>query len=66
MTVPGFEHKVRLSEKDVDCFAEHLEWCLERCTGQFKDVNFYGDRIWFFELESDAVLFSLQWSEEIK
>ena len=64
MTVPGFEHKVRIAEKNVDRRVEHLEWCLAHCQGQFKDINFYGDRIWFFEDEKDAMLFALQWSEE--
>lgn len=64
MTIPGFAHKVRIHEKDVDRFVEHLEWCIEHCKGQFKDVNLYNDRVWYFEDEKDAMLFALQWSEE--
>jgi len=45
-----------------DNFADHLEWCLDNCSGNFRDVRMHGIRTWFFESEKDAVLFSLKWS----
>jgi len=42
-------------------FAEHLEWCLDNCQGQFMDVRLQDSRTWFFESEEDAVMFALKW-----
>ena len=64
MTVPAFYHKVEMKEDDADRVVEHLEWCLEHCSGAFKDINLYNVRSWYFEDEKDAMLFSLQFSED--
>lgn len=43
-------------------FAEHLEWCFDHCSGNFRDIRLHGTRTWFFENEKDAIMFSLKWS----
>ena len=47
-------------------FAEHLEWCLDHCKGQFMDVRVQESRTWFFEIESDAIMFALKWGSSDK
>ena len=46
-----------------DDFAARLKWCLDHCNGNFTDVRAHDERIWYFEQEEDAVLFSLKWGE---
>ena len=56
-------YKVPNIPEDDELFADHLRWCLEHCNGQFMDVRQQGARIWFFEFEQDAIMFSLKWSD---
>ena len=58
--------KVSLNEKGTKEFAEMLCWCLEHCESKFRDIpNMrYNRRDWYFEKESDALMFSLRWGNE--
>lgn len=43
-------------------FSQKLTWCLENCTYKFRDIVINHERIWYFEQEKDATLFSLKWT----
>jgi hypothetical protein len=51
-------HEVRLGWRDRSTTAEISRWCRDSVAG-----NYYGggESGWLFELESDAVLFTLRW-----
>ena len=52
-------HKVVTPANNRDGFAKHFDWCLEHCKGQFTDITTNDDRVWYFEYEQDAIMFSL-------
>ena len=57
-------HSVPVEITDEN-FPKHLDWCFENCSGHFRDLRVQsGKRTWYFELEQDALLFSLKWSGE--
>lgn len=52
-------HRVHL--EDNEDYAEKLTWCLEHCSGKFRDLK-HGDGMdWYFEQEEDATMFALKW-----
>lgn len=62
--INGMPFQVTLKQENANQVVRQVEWCLEHCNGQFKDVNLYNDRVWYFEDEKDAMLFALQFSED--
>lgn len=55
-------YKISLPHDEV-LFSEILCWCLERCDGKFRDIRKGDTRDWYFEKESDAIMFALKWSK---
>ena len=53
-------HKISLPH-DETLFSDILCWCLERCKGKFRDIRKNDTRDWYFEKESDAIMFALRW-----
>ncbi len=54
-------HAVPTSTEMFEDYAGRLEWCLTHCVGNFTDVRAHESRIWYFEQEKDAIMFSLKW-----
>ncbi len=54
-------HAVPTSMEMFEDYAGRLEWCLTHCGGNFTDVQAHESRIWYFEQEKDAIMFSLKW-----
>jgi hypothetical protein len=54
-------HVVRLDEYEDD-FNQKLKWCLEHCSGKFRDIRESEQRAWYFQHEQDATLFAMKWS----
>jgi hypothetical protein len=54
-------HVVRLDEHKDD-FNQKLIWCLEHCSGKFRDIRESEQRAWYFQHEQDATLFAMKWS----
>jgi len=50
------------THKDED-FSEKLCWCLEHCQGKFRDLKLLSHRVWYFQIEQDASMFALKWSD---
>ena len=47
---------------DDDEFNERLSWCMEHCSGKFRDIRESDCRAWYFQHEQDASMFALKWS----
>ena len=46
----------------TDNYSKMLDWALENCEGKFCDfVTDHSFRKWYFQLEKDAVFFSIKW-----
>lgn len=54
-------HVVRLDEYEDD-FNQKLKWCLEHCSGKFRDIREHDQRAWYFQNEQDASMFAMRWA----
>lgn len=52
-----------VSTHNDENFNEKLCWCLEHCQGKFRDLKMLSHRVWFFQIEQDASMFALKWSD---
>lgn len=52
---------VRLDEFEDD-FNQKLKWCLEHCSGKFRDIREHDQRAWYFQNEQDASMFAMRWA----
>jgi hypothetical protein len=43
-------------------YVEKLCWCLENCQDKFSELPTDPSRIWYFQNDQDAAMFTLKWS----